>query len=305
MSKEQCVLAVLMSGLIFTTSCGQDQQVHDSENAQAQKEEVLDSPYTSIHQYGGWYCPDNFGFAPVDIRDLDKIPVVTDRLPTLEETRNGTSLMYFNTDKIPDARALEMELPRLARVKHDWNGMEELVIVIQAVVAGPDTVVGYRFPHGGNGSAWYREVDFLSEEAVRALGAQPMVFVEAEIDASRENIWKAFTATDYARHLGEKFNQQEFFASEWSDDARATLETDNDKFRATGFVGMHFGNLYLHIDYDHNGHQYSEKMLLLEGEDVNSVKLQMALGPFPKEYNVQKAVWEKWVVDLKAASEKG
>lgn len=25
------------------------------------------------HQYGGWYCPDNFGFVPVDIQKLDKV----------------------------------------------------------------------------------------------------------------------------------------------------------------------------------------------------------------------------------------
>ena len=42
--------------------------------------------------------------------------------------------------------------------------MDELIIVIQAIVVQEDTVVGYRFANGGNGSDWLKE--FLSMQKV-------------------------------------------------------------------------------------------------------------------------------------------
>jgi hypothetical protein len=46
----------------------------------------------------GWYCPDNTKmFPPVDIKSWNKVPVVNGRLPTFEETQNGTSLIMTLT----------------------------------------------------------------------------------------------------------------------------------------------------------------------------------------------------------------
>lgn len=303
MNREQIVWAVMMSGLLFTISCGKSQNVEAPEPKTTEETEASESAYSNMHSYGGWYCPDNFGFTPVDIQDLDQIPVVADRLPTVEETRNGTSLMYFDKTKIPDARPLKMDLPRLARVHNPHSKMDELAIIIQAVVAGNDTVVGYRFPNGGNGSAWYRQVTFLSDEAVDALGSLPMVYVRSEINATTNDIWKAFTETAFAKRLGQTFGETAFFASEWKEGAQLHLNLENDDVKASGIVSVVYGNLYVHIDYDYNGFHYSEKMLFLDQRDNNTVELHLSAGPFPEDIDSQKVSWENWLQEVKTKSE--
>lgn len=306
MNREQMVWAVMIGGLIFNTSCGLSQTVDIPEPELVEETEVSEaseSAYNNIHAYGGWYCPDNFGFPPVDIQDLDKIPVVADRLPTIEETRNGTSLMYFDKNKIPDARPLKMDLPRLAKVHNLHREMDELVIVIQVVVAGNDTIVGYRFPNGGNGSEWYRQVEFLSDDAVAELGSRPMAYVHSEINASTGDIWKAFTGTAYAKRLGQTFNEKAFFDSVWNENTQLHLNLENDEVKASGMVAVVFGNLYVHIDYDYNGFHYSEKMLFLEKPENKSVELHFAAGPFPEDVDSQKLNWENWLQEVKMKSE--
>ena len=63
----------------------------------------------------GWFCPDNTSmFPPVDIKSWNKVPVVSGRLPTFEETQNGTSLIYYDINTTPDAKAYDTTLPKLA-----------------------------------------------------------------------------------------------------------------------------------------------------------------------------------------------
>ena len=143
------------------------------------------------HRYGGWYCPDNFGFVPVDIQKLDEVPAIADRLPTEQELHDNMSLINVDTAKYPDARALEMDLPRVARIYSERKGMSELIIVIQAIVVQEDTVVGYRFANGGNGSAWLSDVTFLSEDEVAGMGAQPFFYSKSVLKAKTEDIWRA------------------------------------------------------------------------------------------------------------------
>jgi len=80
----------------------------------------------------GWFCPDNIsGFPPVDIKSWNKVPVVNGRLPTFEETQDGTSLIYYDINKTPDAKAYKMTLPKLASFFCPATKKEETVIVIQ------------------------------------------------------------------------------------------------------------------------------------------------------------------------------
>jgi len=109
-------------------------------------------------------------------------------LPTKEETRNGTSLMYFDTTKTPSARPLDMTVPRLARYYSEYTKKNELVIVIQAVEVEKDTVVGFRYLNGGNGSAWFGEVNFVSDNEIDNLGATPFVSFNSELDAPKEKV---------------------------------------------------------------------------------------------------------------------
>ena len=284
----------LFSILLIFVSCSGQQINKGQENPASQK--------TEPHRYGGWYCPDNFGFVPVDIQKLDEVPAIADRLPTEQELQDNMSLIKVDTEKYPDARALEMNLPRVASVYSEHKRMSELVIVIQAIVVQDDTVVGYRFVNGGNGSGWLRDVTFLSEGEVAGMGAQPFFYSTTTLKASSEDIWNAITKTDYFKQLGEKFGEQAFFSSEWNPDARVRLNLDIDGEKAKGSVGMVFGNYYLHIDYHRDGLHYSEKMLIMENQEDSTTELFFASGPFPEGFEQQQSNWNSWFETVKKAS---
>lgn len=255
------------------------------------------------HRYGGWYCPDNFGFVPVDIQKLDQVPAIADRLPTEQELKDNKSLINVDTEKYPDARALDMKLPRVARVYSKHIGMDELVIVIQAIIVQEDTVVGYRFVNGGNGSGWLTDVTFLSEEEVAAMGSQPFYYSKSVLKAPTADIWNALAKTKYFKQLGKKFDQQAFFSKEWTASSEAMLNLDTNGEKATGYVGMVYGNLYLQIDYDRDGFHYSEKLLIMENHEDQTTEFFFASGPYPEDFKKQKSNWDGWVADVKKISE--
>jgi hypothetical protein len=250
------------------------------------------------HEYGGWYCPDNFGFVPVDIQQLDQVPAITDRLPTEEELKNHMSLIKVDTEKYPNAKAYDLDLPRVGKIISRNKGISELVIVIQAISMDGDIVVGYRFPNGGNGSAWLSEVTLLSDEEVAAMGAQPFFYKKATIKASKEEIWKAICETEYAKGLGEKFDEQAFFSAAWDSEKQVHLSFDTREERAVGYVGLVFGNAYLHIDYARDGFHYSEKLLMMENHEDNTTELYFASGPFPEGFDQQETSWDKWFTEV-------
>lgn len=285
------------------SACSQNESIENDQNKN--EETVKADKYAEPHKYGGWYCPDNLnGFPPVDIRDLSVVPVVEDRLPTREETRNGTSLMFFDTTEFVNVKPLDMDLPRLGKVHNEYNGIDELVIVIQAVVIGKDTVVGYRFPSGGNGSAWYGQVNFLSDKAIADMGSNPFVYQREEVKANTQEIWKAFTSTAYAQQLAERFDQKAFFNSEWTEASRAHLQYEKDNERGMGIISTHFGNLYMHIDYEIDGAHYSEKLLIIEDQEKGSSTLFVVAGPFQDSYVNQQVIWDNWMKEVISGSEK-
>lgn len=300
MCKAEIILSCILISFVITTGCTQSKTL-DNQAEPAQSDLLLTEKQP--HPYGGWYCPDNFGFPPVDIQELDKVPVVIDRLPTKEETQSGKSLIFVDTEKYPDARPLAMKLPGLARIYTEHTGINELIIVIQAIVIGTDTVVGFRYLDGGNGSARISEVTFLSEREVNDIGPTPFVYHHTDIKASKEEIWKAITQTAFAKTLGEKFNKQAFFASEWANDSRTNLILDTDSVRAEGIVMTLFGNLYMQIDYDYDGFHFAEKLLVMEDRAKNTTELHFVSGPYPDDFKAQNKVWEKWVKEVKTLSE--
>lgn len=301
MVRNKTLLPLFIVTLAFLSSCAQNKTSDAPKQTTAP---TTQETYQEPHQYGGWYCPDNFGFEPIDIQELRHLAVVSHRLPTREETQNGTSLIYIDTVKHPDAHALDINLPRVARIYSEHNGLNELIIVIQAVVIGNDSVVGYRFPNGGNGSAWLKQITFLSDKEVVALGPSPMVYQHATIKASKAAIWKAITRTDYAKQLGNRFNQQVFFLSDWKDDSELRLKDDSQGAKAIGSVSTFWGNLYLQIDYDYSGFHYSEKMLVYENTENNTSELHFAAGPFPNDFALQNHAWQQWLEQVKRLSEK-
>ena len=298
MFKRNIVLYILILNFLSFTACSQDKITEVKKEAPQKKDR-------GQHPYGGWYCPDNFGgFPPIDIQDLDDIQVVSDRLPTKEETRNGISLMYIDETEYPNARALDMDLPRLARSYSSHSDINELVIVIQAVAIGQDTVVGFRYPNGGNGSAWMDEVSFLSDDERKEMGSLPYVYLDTKIKGNKEDVWNAITKTLYAEKLGDKFNKKTFFRTEWNKDSRANLNYNTGYNKAAGIAMNMWGNIYMHIDYDNNGFHFAEKVLISEDKENNTAELHVVAGPYPEDYGIQNAVWEKWIEEVEQKMKK-
>lgn len=291
---------LVLASVCMVSACGQEETIPKTPK-QDEGKQVAQTRYHEPHPFGGWFCPDNLnGFPPVDIQDLDKIPVVEGRLPTKEETQSSASLMFIDPAEYPNARALDIDLPQLATIYSEHSDMEELIIVIQAVVIDEDTIVGYRFPNGGNGSAWFDQVTFLNPNSVSNFGSQPFVFETIEISATTAEIWRAFSTTEYARKLGKRFDQQEFFTTEWKHYSMARLQYELPGERAKGLISNVFGSLYLHIDYDLNGVHYTEKLLVLEDKANQKSKLLVVAGPFTKDFNGNQQAWKNMTAQVKA-----
>ncbi len=304
MTSHKSLLSVFLISIAIISSCGQNEDSKKMEETVEKQEPKPEKKYEKQHSYGGWYCPDNLnGFPPVDIQDLDRVPVVIGRLPSKEETQNGTSLMYFDPLEIPTARAMDIKLPRLAMHYSKHKDMNELVIIIQAVIINEDTVVGFRYPHGGNGSAWLGEVSFLSDDEIDQMGAQPFVYLKLEIKAPKEKIWSAIRSTDYAKKLAKRFDKETFFNSEWTDNTNLELDLNSDSIKASGIAATLWGNLYIQIDYEFDGVPFSEKLLVLENKENYTSELYLVMGSYPNDFQSQKTKWNEWLQDVKVISE--
>jgi hypothetical protein len=176
---KKLTFSIATLGLLALMSCGQSTEQKASEEkhkvdsiataTKQQKDSVKQAGQTSN---SGWICPDNVKmFPPVDIKSWNKVPVVNGRIPTREETQNGTSLIYINKFETPDAKPYDMTLPKLASFFSSYTKKEETVIVIQIVQTAKDTVVGYRFLTGGNGTNDFRDFHFLTDNEInKAVG---------------------------------------------------------------------------------------------------------------------------------------
>lgn len=302
---NKLIISLFIINFIWFSSCDQKNDPINKIETSIKVEQPLKLKYKTQHPYGGTSCPDNLrGFPPVDIQELDKVPVVQGRLPTEEETRNGNSLMYFDPIKSPSARSLDMKLPKLARYYSDYTKKNELVIVIQVVEVENDTVVGFRYLNGGNGSAWFSEVTFSSEEEIKKLGATPFVSNNVEINASKEIIWEVITSPTYAKELGEMFDANAFLESDWENGSKVYFKYEPDNVVTTGIITASWENLYIQVDYNFDGYHYAEKFLILENENTNTTQLHIACGPYGEDFEDQIIVWNNWLQKVKELSEK-
>ena len=119
-------------------------------------------------------CPDSRLFPPIDIHSWEKTPVVNGRLPTYEETMNGTSIHHYGERENPDVKPYPMTLPKLAYRRNHLTKTDEMVVVIQIVQTAQDTVVGFRYLTGGCGGSLFRDYRFLTDEEVKKAVAPPM-----------------------------------------------------------------------------------------------------------------------------------
>ena len=304
MLKERFMASLLLIPFSLLTACAQQESDKDQEETATAEIQSAQKTNGSVRGYIGWYCPDNLGgLPPVNVADLAAVPVVNGRMPTEEETRNGTSLMYFDPADYPTAKPVQMTLPKLARYYSENTKQNELVIIIQAVVVDEDTVVGFRYVDGGNGTSWFKEVDILSDNEVAALDPTPFVFLTSEINAPKEKIWAAIANTAYAKNLGKRFNQTEFFEKPWTPGAHVDFNYEMLGDKANGIIMTLFGNVYLQIDYENQGRQSVDKILIMDNEDGKSAKIQIVFGPYADHFGSQHKRSKKWLEEVKTVSE--
>jgi hypothetical protein len=292
-----------LSTVLALNSCSQNNATVEiiPEEGQA---ETATSNISEPHEYGGWYCPDNLnGFPPVDVTDWNSVPVVNGRLPTAEETRNGTSLILVDLDKYPAAKSLDMELPRLARFYNVHTKKDELVIIIQAIHVSNDYIVGFRYLNGGNGSAHLSDVRFLSSDEIDRISPSRFVSIDIPISSTQAEIWKVLTQPDYGFILQTIFDKENVLGEGWTASSKVNYVYTKRGEVAAQYAENLFGNQYIQIDCKSEFGDYVEKFLLLENPETQITVLKIACGPYHEDYNQQKAILEEWAQKVKALSE--
>ncbi len=264
---------IMSAVLLFFVGCSnaENQPVKEQEKAKQ----------VSTHHYGGWYCPDNlFGFPAVDFKDWKNVPVIQNRLPTQEETRSEKSLIFVDTQKYPDAKAMNIQLPQLANYYSPYTKKTEIVIVIQAIEIENDSIVGFRYLNGGNGSSHYREVEFISENEVANLQEAQFVSLDIQINADEDKVW------DVLR------------------DANVTYQYASKEQLTKGYGDMLFGNWYMQNDYLINDLGYVEKFLVIRNKEKNITELKIVCGPYLNDFKSQQSILKDWAEKVKELSEK-
>lgn len=302
--KNKSVLALSVMCISTLMSCSQNNPVVENNSVEKAAEKAAVQQKKS-HNYGGWYCPDNLGgFPAVDINDWDKVPVVNGRMPTQEETRNGTSLINVDMEKYPNAKPLDMTMPKLARYFNRSSQKEEIIIVIQAVNVANDSVVGFRFLNGGNGSARLGDVRFMTDKEIGSLAHSKFVTHKVEINAPRETVWKIMTLSHYTKALQPIFDQKNTLPADWKSKSKVNFKYQNGGIGTADYAGELYGNMYIQIDSELDGYQYVEKFFLSRNEASGKAELLLVCGPYGADYENQNFILKNWAKKIKEMAEK-
>lgn len=276
--------------LLSTVGCAQvDNNDKSTKNTKAKVEKTQ-------HRYGGWYCPDNLnGFPPVDVKNWANVPVISDRLPTKEETQSEASLMYIDPTEYPLAKALDIQLPQLATYYSNHTKKNELVIVIQAVKIDNDSIVGFRYLNGGNGSCHLSEVNFMAEKDIADIPSSRFVSHSIRINnATQDVVWKVLTDSKHLNALYPTFNVNVPARSDWRSKTSANYYYTSPKNLTSTYADMLFGCFYVQNDYLIDNHAYVEKFILLENKLENYTELKIVCGPYLDDFESQKSILQSW-----------
>ena len=301
MKRNALTILILFSLSVFT-SCSLNYNSVEAEDIEASNLKA-EPTKTEPHRYGGWYCPDNLnGFPAVDIADWQNVPVVNGRMATKEETQNGTSLIFVDKEKYPNARHLDMKMPRLASFFNRNTDREELIIIIQAIHVDNDSIVGFRYLNGGNGSAKLDEVTLLSEAEISRIPSARFVTHKLEINTSRDPIWEVLTKPEYTKSLQPIFDKNNKLEADWRKTTNVNFHYSKSGNPTSSFGDILFGNFYIQNDYDNQ--LYNEKFLLLENSEKKTTELIIVCGPYFDNFEEQKNILTKWAQKVKELSEK-
>lgn len=284
------------------TSCSQNNETIDSrsEDATTAKNDTLKS---EPHRYGGWYCPDNLnGFPAVDIADWKNVPVVNGRMATKEETQNGTALIFVDLEKYPNAKPLDLVMPKLAKIYNYNSKREDLIIVIQAINVDNDSVVGFRYLNGGNGSARLNEVSFLAADEIEMIPESQYVSLSINISTTQDVIWSVLTKAENLGSLQPIFDKDNNLKADWRKTSNINFHYPITGFLTSSYAGMLYGCYYVQNDYDYL--QYTEKFLLLEDEKTKHTEFKIVCGPYTTDLEAQKIILSNWAQKVKELSEK-
>ncbi len=303
--KNKILKITPLLGLVLFMSCLQNNKTVENNKVEKTVENentVKQEP----HNYGGWYCPDNLnGFPAVDLPNWKNVTVVNGRLPTKEETQNGMSLIFVDTKKYPEAQPLDLKMPKLARFYNEHSKKEELIIVIQAVKIGKDSVIGFRYLNGGNGSARLNEVRFLSENEAESLSPSRFVTQSIQINAPQNVIWDVLTKPTYYKTLQTVFDSEGALLEGSDMASKVNFRFLNGGVITSEFAANLYGNHYIQIDSELDDSQYVEKFLLLDNEQTKTTELKIVCGPYSNDdFETQKDILYRWAQKVKEMSEK-
>lgn len=128
------------------------------------------------------------------------------------------------------------------------------------------------------------------------------VFADIIIDASKATVWNVITNTEYAKVLGNEFDEGAFMLSEWKEGSDVHFVYEPDNIVATGSITELIEEEAITIDYDFDGYAYSEKFIL-DARDTTTI-LNVEAGPYVENYEAHKVVWNNWLSKVKELSEK-
>lgn len=285
-------------------SCSQQKKTAKNDKAE-QPIEKVNTTKQEPHRYGGYYCPDNLGgFPAVDINNWKGVPVVNGRMATKEETQNGTSLIFVDLDKYPDTKPLDIRMPKLARYYNEYSKKEEIIIVIQALKISNDSVVGFRYLNGGNGSAYLEKVRFLSDKEIENISSSRFVSLNVDINATKNKVWEVLTKTEYSKTLQAIFDQENKIKANLSVGSKVNFQYPNAGNLTSEFAGNVFGNQYIQIDFELGNDQYVQKFLVAENQETKRSELIIVCGPYRDDFKNQKTILKNWAQKVKELSEK-
>ncbi|MFD1553180.1 hypothetical protein DNU06_15065 [Putridiphycobacter roseus] len=295
---NKIIFQLTIMGLFSFYACSQNNDQDKLNHSAAAVATVKTEP----HSFGGWYCPDNLnGFPAVDISDWQNVPVVHDRLPTKSETQNGTSLIYIDQEKYPNAKPIVMPLPRLAKYYNHSSKREDYIIVIQAIQVQEDSVVGFRLLNGGNGSARWNEIQWVSTDDIKKIPVTQFVSIQLPILASPDKIWDVMTKPENAHLFKQVLNQQKLLKPNWRSTTNVNYFYGKNGTLTANYAALLFGNYYIQNDYQQEN--YTEKFLLVENKETNQTELKIVCGPFAADFDVQKTILMNWAKQVKLWSE--
>ena len=190
----------------------------------------------------------------------------------------------------------------MASIYNQSSRREEFIIIIQALNIDNDSIVGFRYLNGGNGSARLNEVKLLSENEIAMIPDARFVSHNIKIKATQTEIWHILTKLESLETLQPIFDEENELKINWRKTANVNFHYSNSGNSTASFANILYGCYYVQNDYDYT--KYSEKFLLLEDEDTKETELKIVTGPYGDDYEDQKEVVKNWAQKVKELSEK-